>query len=314
MTTKSNRVPPGLLTLPTGATNFGWHDIAPLPRCPRSYQLARVMGVRPFRRFVPDYMSVGLIVHAGRAQLLHDGYKGELWREATTRFPTTFQKAEGEPLDPSALPVALKCMEVYVAHWRVRPHPTPLAVEHELAPRGLVPDAPTWAHRSARLDSIEEWGGRIYIGEMKTTSKGGASVAAEYALHGQILLQAALWGPEENRKFGPLAGILLDVITKPSGKRGPQVSERKPIPITDLSHALTWFRRDFHAWVMQASTVKWDDRVEHRISSCGRCEFRMLCQRGKAASGLYTFLDVDGARKPLVAFKPSEGRRTPPWE
>lgn len=298
----------GILILPSGASSKGWHEISPLIMCPKEYQYARVRQVQIRSPFLSEALSIGLLLHAARAQWLADGYKGDLWRKAIVVHAK--QPEGSKPLHPVAIGAATSYFKGYVDYWMVRPRSEVLAVEYELQPRGWE-NAPEWLKRTARLDSIERWRGKTYIGECKSSSSSASRVAETYSLHGQTQLQVALYGPDEVRKFGPLEGVLLDVIIKKKGEGSG--AERIPLPLSGMKHATQWFKKDFERWAMQAATIKWNDDVEHRPTcqrSYGPCDFRELCLRGK--DGCLGFETAD--RVPLSKWEPSPGKTTPPWE
>ena len=228
-------------------------------------------------------------------------------------YGKNFEATEKSRLHPSAFNVALETFEGYVDYWSKRPTTEVLAIEYPFEPRLLAPNAPEWAKRTARVDSIERWRGKTWIGEAKSTSSAPGRVADTYALHGQILLQMTLWGDDETERFGPLAGVLLDVMVKPQGKKPARGSERIPIELKDCEQALKWFRKDFVTWQMQTAMIDWNATVERRLvcqRNYGPCEFRPLCLRGRAGSMRYAL--PDGSK--LHEWKPSPGKEVPPWE
>ena len=305
--------PGKLLPFSFGASALGWHQIQPFTICPKEYQLARVRRITRRSGFLKAPLSVGLLLHAARAQWFHDGFKGDLWRTAVVEYDRQHAEVDGKKLAPGSVPFATECFEAYVKHWSVRPKPTVLAVEHEIKPKALIAGAPQWAWRGARLDSMEKWKGKVWLGELKSTSSSPGRVHDLYRLNGQTLLQMALWGEEETKEFGPLGGVLLDIIVKPSGKRGARCSARIPLDLGSVDFALKWFRRDFTTWVMQSSLIDWNTTVERRpvcMRQYGPCEFQSLCLRGRNGSNGFVF--EDGS--PVSAWKPSEGKTTPPWE
>lgn len=303
---------PKLFPFHFGATFKGWHQIADFTKCPKEYQFAKVRGIRQKVPFLSEPLSIGLLVHAARAQWFYDEKNGDVWREAMVEFYRQSEQ-QGSRLHPDALPIATACFEEYVNHWSIRPTPDVLAIEHELEPRPLVPNAPEWTWRGARLDSVEKWRGKIYVGEMKTTATGQHRVHDIYLLNGQTLLQAALWGPKEVERFGPLEGVLLDILIKPSGRRGPRCAARIALTVAQMAHALSWFRRDFTTWVMQSSLIDWNSTVERRpvcMRSEGPCQFRSVCLKGRAGSNMFVLQDDT----PVADWKPKDGQHVPPWE
>jgi hypothetical protein len=305
--------PGKLLPFHWGASDKGWHQIQPITICPKEYQLSRVRHITPRNAFMRDPLAIGLLLHVGRAQWLNDGYKGKLWRKAMRSFYEEIpQQHGGLRLNPGVWETAESTFEGYVSHWAIRPKPKVLAVEYLLKPRGLTPDAPEWAWRGGRLDSIERDAQGTWIGECKSTSNSAGRVHDTYEANGQTLLYAALWGEEETERFGPLAGILLDVMKKSTPGAPAKFWPRIRLPISDLLHPLKSFKRDFTTWVMQSHLVDWNASVERRWT-CQRethqCEYKDLCLLGKKASHLYTL--EDGS--PLNLFKRQPGKEVLPW-
>lgn len=306
--------PGKMVPITMGASRAGWHAIESFIRCPKEYQFAAVRKVVPVNVSVPEPLSVGIHLHAARAQALNDGLRGELWRDAM-KLAERMHAEAGTPLFPGAIDTATRTFEAWLAFWKLRPRTTVLAVEYELEPRPLAPNAPPWATRGARLDSIEKdpLTGAVWIGEFKSTYDSGSAVSDLYSLHGQVLLQAALWGPEETKKFGTLAGILLDVVKKPRGDERAKAYPRMRLPLHTFAHALRWFRKDFTGWLMQTHLIDWNAAPERRpvcVRKYGPCDFRELCLDGRNGSLKYRL--ADGRR--LVDWKPTPDQRTPPWE
>ena len=305
--------PGHLLPFTFGATSHGWHAIESFTRCPKEYQLAKVRGIKPTTGAVPEPLSVGLLLHAARAQWLNDNYDGDLWQEAIEAYAAEFQAAEQGTLFPGATTTAQRTFKEYVKFWLVRPRTKPLAVEHEIRPRPLSPGAPEWAWRGARYDSIEFLNGKAWIGELKSTSRGVSHVHDQYLLHGQVLLQMALWGEEETKQFGPLGGVLLDVVQKWTPSRPAKAFPRVQLPVAAATSALKWFRKDFATWVMQTHLIDWNTSVERRPvcqRSYGACDYKALCLSGRDGAVQYQLKDGT----PLVRWQPSPGQTVPPWE
>ncbi len=303
---------PELLPFSFGATALGWHQIQPFTICPKEFQFARVRGIKMRGNYLKEPLSYGLALHVCRAQWFYDEKKGDLWKKALEKYVAEYEAHEHIALAPGTESFALSVFGEYVKYWSVRPQTISLAAEYEIKPRALVKDAPQWAWRGARLDSVEKWRNLAWIGELKSTSNSPSKVHDLYILNGQTMLQAALWGPEETEKFGPLGGILLDIIVKPSGKKPARAVDRIPLRLAQMEHALTWFRRDFTTWVMQSSLIRWNDTVERRpvcMRPHGPCDFRDLCLKGHRGSIGYTLKDGT----PLSKWKPSEGKEVPPW-
>jgi hypothetical protein len=305
---------PKFFPMPSGSSGRGWHEIQPFTMCPKEYQFARLRKISPNQVYMSEAFSFGLYVHAARAQWLYDNRQGDLWKEAMKNYGDQCQETEKFKLHPKSYGAALRDFQGYVDYWRVRPNTQPIAIEYMLEARPLIPNAPQWTWRTARLDSIErDISGKIWIGEFKSTGFGVGKVNELYALHGQILLQACLWGEEETSKFGPLAGILMDPLVKGDDKKPGKGGERLQLPLANMQHAMQWFRKDFTTWVMQASMIDWNSWVERRpvcMRAQGPCTYRALCKDGRDA-GL-DYVTEDG--EILTKWKPTKGKEVPPWE
>jgi hypothetical protein len=304
---------PKLFPYPLGHSGQGWHAIAALVECPKEYQLKTVRGIGKGGEFMPDHFALGSLLHAARAQWLYDNRKGLLWKEAIRDYYERATKA-GDRIRPELVNQAMTDFGGFVKYWSVRPTTQVLAIEHLLNPRGFYPNAPAWVHRTARLDSVETWKGKVWIGECKSTSGSAAKIADVYALNGQLLLQMALWSEEEDKQFGKLAGVLIDPIIKGRGGKPGTGAPRIAIPVERVKHALESFKRDFPTWVMLASTVNWNDRVERRVTACmrtfGACEYRELCSAGRLGSSRYEFKDGS----PIIMWESEAGKEVPPWD
>lgn len=311
---------PALFDMPLGSSgDAGWHGIQDLPACPHRYKLKAVMKIRRRGLFVPEPLAIGALLHAMRAQWLYDNRsESSIWEEQAKVYRDRL-KDNGEIIMRGHFEAALRDFEGYVIFWRTRPFPKTLAIEYLISPRGITPGAPAWAFRSGRFDSVSEvrYMGKTgaAIDEAKSTSKGAGSVNSKFKLHGQTLTYAALWGPEETAKFGPLLGISLDPILKAEGmKLGSGAYPRPFIPLDRLQHALSWFRKMLPQWIMQASSIQWNDFVEHRTNSCEGCHYAPLCTSGRDGAIEFVYSDPEtGEEKKLLDWKPSKGREVPPW-
>jgi hypothetical protein len=300
-----------ILDLPTGSSGAGWSSLSEFVRCEKADQYKRVRGIQKFENYLSEGLSVGALMHAARAQWLTDGYKGDDWKTQIEKHAVKLE-ADGDRLAPNARTIALKNFQGYVDYWLRHPRSQVLAVEYELTPRGVWTGAPQWAHRTARLDSVERFMSKTWIGEAKSTYHGGASrIRTTYALHGQILMQLSLWGDAETKRFGPLAGVLLDPMVK-EGKGKATGGERTAIALDKVQHALSWFRRDIKLWIQGQQAMAWNDVAPRRLSpdNCRGCQFRELCTQGR--DGAVRFHFRDGT--PITKWKSSPGREVPPWD
>lgn len=305
-----------------GATKAGWHAIEAFLRCPKEYQLKHVRGLYQPRESTPDHFAVGGLFHAGRARWFASKFDTS---HATWELVRTAIQHEAQinklPVSIGAEQKALILMEAYVEFWSVRPKPRPVACEYLLGPSPLLKGEHSEAFkRTARLDDVSyypEAGGRLCIGEAKTTSTSVADTASEYDLHGQPLMQLALWVTSENgeAQHGPVAGFVLDVAVKGYGEKKPSFG-RIVVPIP--AFALQWYVHSMLHYVRQSKQVEWDTEVPRNTSQCTRlkgrgrvpCDFRELCKHGRSAALNYV---MEGGKQ-LTAHVPEEGRRRMPWE
>jgi hypothetical protein len=304
-----------------GATEAGWHSIESMLKCPKEYQLRHVRGVREPQYILPDHFAVGSLFHAGRA------------RWFTLRFATdakawdSIKEAVEHEASIQRLPVrmvaeqkVLQLLTLYCEHWSQRPKPKPLCAEYKLGPAPIKQGDPFMLHRTARLDDASyypEANGKLCLGESKTTSGSINDCVNQYTLHGQPLLQLVLWkmAPQGEAKHGKVAGVMLDVAQKPSGKN-PAKFGRMFIPVPDF--ALSWYVDALRTYLRAAAQVDWDTEVTRNIAMCTRmegrarlpCEFRELCSHGRSAATRYVLRNGES----LLSHKPKPGVMRMPWE
>jgi hypothetical protein len=183
----------------------------------------------------------------------------------------------------------------------------------------LDPDDET-TYRTARLDDVGFYpeAGGLAIGEAKTTSTPVGDTVREYTLHGQPLLQMALWKVAERgeKLHGPIKGVVLDVIKKPYGKSEKPDFTRALIPIRQ--HALDWYVDNMLMYLRVMAKVTWDSEVPRNVTACTRgagkgrvtCAFQELCMHGKNAAGEYVLASGQALRHHV----PTEGKTKFPWE
>jgi hypothetical protein len=306
--------------IPTsGATRQGYHAIADFLRCPKLDQFKRVRGIALPGTETPDYFAVGIMVHAGRAEWLEGGGTDAA---AEARIHAVMEQSaiqEKLPITEKARRDAYRYVAEYIEHWSTRVGPKVVAVEYALDATPLVPGDPDFWKRTARLDDVSfypEALDQLCVGELKTTSHSIADCANQYTLHGQPLLQMALWQRATNgaAKHGAVAGVLLDVIKKGYGKERSQFG-RHFIPVEDF--AVAWFIRSIRGYLKAQSKVEWNTEVPRNPNGCtyvssGRratCECRDLCIAGRSAAGKYW---VNG--QPMRLWRPEPGKEVAPWE
>lgn len=301
-----------------GPSGLGWSEIEAYLRCPKEYQYAAVRRFSKPMHQTPDYFAVGSFLHAGRARWFAE--KFDTGPETWTKIVADVDACRsGMPLPCSeeAYKLGLRYIAEYVEHWSVRERPEIVAVEHMLGPARLDPTDPN-TERTARLDDFgfyPEAGGRLMIGECKTTAGNISDVENQYALHGQPALQQLLWklAPQGEAMYGAVDGMVLDVIQK--GVKKCEFA-RIVVPVTERTQL---FVKQGLARALKArASVTWNSEEERRVTSCTRligkariaCHYRDVCQHGKAATLGMQF--DDGS---LVSqWQPTEGKETAPWD
>lgn len=286
-----------------GATAAGWHSIAAFLRCPKEYQFSNVRGLRPVASQTPEALAIGLMIHAGRARWfsLNFAPSTRCWDEV---YSAMLDEAETckLPVSNDARMRATDLMKRYIDFWITRPLPTPRAAEYDVGPAALHPGDQFMLWRTARLDDVSvypEGGNALWIGECKTTSGDVTDVHKEYRLHGQLLLQYALWkaAPQGEATLGPVAGVMLDIIRKPYAKQSAKFA-RIAVPINP--RVLTWYIKNLRHVLRAAAQVGPETDVPRNVTACTRmigrmrveCEFQALCSDGKAAGLKY--VDASG--------------------
>lgn len=300
-----------------GASAAGYHQIQAYLQCPKKFQLAKVRGVQVPMAGTPSYFAVGSMLHAARAVWFTSKFPA--WEQCKDAIKDAISKVEAEynaklPVPPDAARDALRYAEEYVDHYLGLPHPKVVAAEYPLGP-ALVGGE----DRTARIDDVSyyaEGGGKLYIGECKTTSTSPSAAITEYTLHGQPMLQVLLWraAHQGREMYGDVAGVMLDVVQKGySGKRC--TFARIPIEVTEYS--LQWYSRMLGAAVKASKLVTWDSDEDRRITSCtsmigkGRiaCQYQELCRFGRDAA--LSYVTADGNR--LTDFEPTDDKKVMPW-
>lgn len=312
----------GEVTVPehvSGASEAGWHVIQDALRCLKEHQFRHIRGIHMPQVATPSPLAKGSLFHVGRAHWFASGFKTD------TKTEQKIISAVQEAAEASHLPMkaqdevyALQLIDAYVSHWSMRPNPKVVGVEYKLGPAPMEPNDPFYFYRTARLDDVGEYpeaGGKLAIGECKTTSVSISDAINEYTLHGQPMLQRMLWDncKEGKAKHGLISHVVIDVIKKPYGKDKAQFG-RQALPVEEYS--LRWFAASMRGFLRASAMMEWHTDVPRNVSACTRligrmrvpCEFRDLCMYGRAASG--RFVNKEG--KPLSTIKPVNGVNA--WE
>jgi hypothetical protein len=312
---------PTFKTAPQGATSAGWHSIESFLRCPKEYQFRQIRGLRVPSSQTPDYFAVGQLFHIMKAAWYESSFKqDDATLDAIRRLVAVEAAKAPLPITLEAERAALHYFEEYVEHWGPRTKPQVVAAEYDLGPAPLMKDDPPMLWRTARIDDVSRYaeaGGKLAIGEAKTTSTSINDTVQQYTLHGQPLLQALLWknSKQGEATHGPIAGVVLDVVQKGYGGKRSQFAR---VFIETPERALKWFAVNLRAQLRAATLVDWNAEAPRHIHSCTRlvgrarvaCEFRDLCMRGRSASVKYVMKDGSS----LLNFKPDDERKVMPWD
>ncbi len=320
-------------TTPSGPTREGWHSFESAWRCLKEYQFQHVRKIRQPQAQTPDYFAVGLLFHAARACWFSNNFdtSPKTWTLINEAVQAESAK-QRLPVSLNAEKRALELTQLYMNHWSRLPKPKVLAAEYDIGPATLLTNMEELERhengmhsgavsytRTARLDDVSrypEGQNQLFIGESKTTSTSIADTVNQYRLHGQPLLQYALWStaPQGEKKHGPVAGVMLDIIKKPYEGKKPEFA-REPLYFTP--EVREWFVKAVHQKLRDVAAVTWDTDVDRNPSACTRqvgrarieCPYRDLCLHGRSASVKYVFEDGNS----LVTWKRGEGREVAPW-
>lgn len=287
-----------------GASPKGWHKIESALRCMKEYQFTHVRGIYKPSNQTADALAVGAFFHAGRAAWFMNAHGTDAATWAKVQDAVTEEREKGRlPSSNDAEGRALLLVEAYIKHWSRRPLNKPVAVEYLLEGELVRGDPDTV--RTARLDDVSHYveAGGLAIGEAKTTSLSIGDCISEYSLHGQPLLQMALWkvSPQGEAMHGPIKGVVLDVSRKPYAKTAPDFA-RAFVPINHF--AVGWFVQNLVQYLRVVAKVTYGSEVPRNISMCTRgvgrmrvvCSYREICLHGKEASGEYVTADGTSLR------------------
>lgn len=317
MTTQKNEpiIAPMLGDASGGASSAGYHQIESFLKCPKRFQFDKVRGITTPRSGTPMHFAVGTLFHAGRARWFTSGFQA--WDDCQEHINAAMKKALEEyklPVPPATLGIVSEYMRQYVNHYVGQPHPKTVAAEYPVGPSEIC-----GVTRTARLDDVSyyhEGGGRLWIGESKTTSDMNGTLT-QYRMHGQPMLQVLLWRAAHNGApiLGDVAGVMLDITEKGYGGK-PCRFHREPIEVTQ--HSLDWYAENLAKAVRDSQTIEWDSEVERRIASCTEmvgtkrveCPYHGLCRYGRDAGLSYVL--ADGTR--LTDFVATEHQTKMPWE
>jgi len=313
--------PNQILQSESGGTPLGWHKLESFLRCPKEYQLSVIRKLVTPVNQTPDALGTGTLFHAGRAAWFVAGFGSDAatWELVQSAVYTEAERQK-LPISDGSVKLSLATLQEYIKHWRLRQNPKPLAIEYMIGPAPLAANDPLYPFRTARLDDVgyyPEAGGKLAIEEAKTTTN-VADCINQYELHGQPLMQMALWklAPQGEAMHGPIAGVVLDAAEKAYKSRKPHFA-RQFIPVPQ--HALEWYIDEIRGYLVAANALDWNAKAPRNINACTRlvgagkrvpCPFRDLCKHGRGAAGQFVFEDTG---KGVVTWRPEPGKETPPW-
>jgi hypothetical protein len=317
--TKKTKTPKVLLGK-GGVSSAGWHKIESFLRCPKAYQFGQVRGIHKPAACTPEHFAVGILFHAMRARWFATKFQDitKCWDKILDACREAKEACE-LPVTLESEQKALDLIQQYMKHWLLQPRPTPVAAEYLLGPAPLRATDSWFNYRTARLDDLSRYpeaGGELCIGESKTTSTSVGDTVTQYTLHGQPLMQMALYKmcPNGEAKYGPIAGVMLDVTVK--GYEGkPAKFGRAFVPVKQ--DVVAWYVESMMGYLKAAEMVGWDTPVPRNTHGCtyqaGRmrvvCEYRDLCMYGKEASGQYVLRGGKSLRDTSAW-----NGEVPPWE
>ncbi len=302
-----------------GPSAAGWSAIETFLRCPKEFQLKHIRLIRKPEHQTPNALAVGSDFHAARSVWFAARFATDAASMARCHEAMVVAEASQQlPVSLEARRSAISLFDAYVAHYSKRPRPDPVAAEYLLGPAPLKKDDPFFLFRTAKLDDVSRYpeaNMKLCIGEAKTTSVGVQDAVKQYTLHGQPLLQYLLWRMAEQgeKKHGPVAGTILDVIKKPYG-REKAVFGREFIPFTEFS--LGWFAESMRGYLRAAAAVEWETPTPRNPSACtrllgrmrGECPYVMICKYGGSSSASYV-MGAEGK-----SLKSDHGHKVQAWE
>lgn len=309
----------------SGPSQHGWHKISSYLRCPHEYLQEQVRGIRAPMEYTPDPLAQGLMVHAMRARWFANAFdtSEKSWnsildaaRNAANEAPAPFLKSSEE--------AALNLFQAYMKFYADKELPKPVACEYLVEGQLDKGDGPSMLF-SARLDDVSRYaesGGALAVGEAKTSSDISNTVR-EYELHGQPMLQAALWeiAPQGAAIHGSIQGVVLDILRKPQGtpgKKGYWAPKFVRMYMPFKKEVLEWHVRELRRAKSEALMLMWDSKARRNITACTRmigrarvdCPYKQLCLHGKDVASQYLLRNGNY----MHTWQPTEEQQVAPWE
>ncbi len=308
----------------SGPSPHGWHKLVPVLECEKKFQLENVRGLHIPVDQTPSHFALGLLFHAYRARWFTLRFKTdkESWESCIAAGQEAMEEAPA-PMNPEDERLALDIFAAYIEHYSKLPLPEPVAAEYLVGPSKLDSSDSDGCVFTARLDDVSQYpeaGMALCVGESKTASDTAGAIN-EYTLHGQPMLQLALWKIAEQgaSQHGMASGVMMDIVRKPQRRAGKYTKPafmRQFLPVNE--RALNWYVQMIRAAKKRSLEIKWDSEVPRNIVNCTRmhgrmrvpCQFRELCMHGRSAAGQFVMKNGERA----LDWYPQPEMETAPWD
>lgn len=265
-----------------GASGYGWSRYRDLQMCPHKFWRKHVDPKRHKRDEVrhPSALQLGSAFHA----FLAIYYQRQI--DLLAKKPPVPEAGElcdlvlangGEPV---LVNEAWRLFEAYANYYETHnDYLTPLAVELLAKDKG----GPSTC-RYDLVARVESTDGKIlpgtYIVEHKTSSRMDRSVTEGWHLDGEIIGEVMLWNKSGmKRKYGPLQGVIVNIITKTK-----VVNFHREI-VSPPTGQLRKQYNDLKVWrameQVYTATNKWPRAMAACWGRYGACEFFEECRDSK---------------------------------
>jgi hypothetical protein len=254
----------------TGQSSSGWHRIAKFIECPQAFSYRERLGLRA--RVEKIEPATGTVLHEG----LRAWYDGEAHDRETV---VTTMRAMPSRFGP-AISHALALFDRYLRRYPNEDFDVlATEVEVEVTLAGLP--------FTRRIDLVvrEHRGGRVRIYDHKTASqpkRRASSAALDWSLMTQELVLACQCASLFDAEYG---GFVLNLI-------GTASEEFIRVPLSFNSRMMAALPRSLHYYLtrineLEQTTDPWEyPRSGGCLGRYGVCEYKAICEYGKAAARL----------------------------
>jgi len=200
-------------------------------------------------------------------------YRGGSVEDALKAFEDEYKDFEVPEGDKRTMELGLKVLKDYFKRYAHNPFKV---IDVEVSHKVEISDALTYA---ARIDTIIDWGGRIYVMEHKTTSALGARFFDQFKLCHQV--DGYVFACED--KYGKCDGVLIDACLVAKTK----FNCLRDIVGRDEGHSER-FREELQEI---ARNIEWANKHKSYIQNKGACDYygqciyKDLCRYGEKAIG-----------------------------